>query len=208
MERTASLVSPPPFDLELLVRATRPALVRFLSRLFGPADAEDVAQITLVNAARGLGAFRGESSPRTWLFRIAANAARDWKRANPSSIADAAEPADADEEPAEATEDASQERRLVREQTSGCVGEHLRRLPESYQAVLALSDCEELPDREIAEVLGVTVGAAKVRLHRARTRLKAELERGCSFYRDEQGVFCCDRKGSSTSAAKGSPARD
>jgi AhpD family alkylhydroperoxidase len=82
----------------------------------------------------------------------------------------------------------------VRAQMSQCVGELLSRLPEGYRTVLALSDCEELSDREIAAILGVTVGAAKIRLHRARTRLRQELERDCSFYRDDRNVLCCDRK--------------
>jgi AhpD family alkylhydroperoxidase len=50
----------------------------------------------------------------------------------------------------------------------------------------------------LAAVLGVTVGTAKIRLHRARTRLKEELEKECSFYRDANNVLCCDRKECST----------
>jgi RNA polymerase sigma-70 factor (ECF subfamily) len=185
-----------PLEIGVLAREMRPPLARFLARMVGEADAEDVTQATLANAARGLATFRGESSPRTWLFRIATNAARDWRRAHPSPDLPQ-EATDEDEEVADAEENASQERSLVREQMRSCVGEHLRRLPEAYQMVLSLSDCEELSDREIAAILGVTVGAAKIRLHRARVRLKEELERGCSFYRDERGVFCCERKGSS-----------
>ena len=102
--------------------------------------------------------------------------------------------ADEEDESAGLGEDATQERRLVREEMSTCVRAVLRRLPEGHQSILALSDCEELSDRDIAEVLGLTVGAAKIRLHRARARMKAELERECTFYRDPENVLCCDRK--------------
>ncbi len=180
---------------ESLARDVRPQLVRFLARMVGEADADDVAQATLSKAAAALSSFRGEARARSWLFRIAGNAARDWLRSHPRHEA-------SDEaQPAELTQDAPQERRLVREQMSQCMGDFLRRLPESYQAVLELSDCEELSDREVAAILGVTEGAAKIRLHRARTRLKQELEAGCSFYRDDQNVLCCDPKVAAAEAA-------
>ena len=184
-----------PFEiaLEPLVRETRPTLVRYLGRLVGAADAEDVAQIALAKAAAAVDGFRGEASPRSWLFRIATNTARDWNRSRQGIKSDPL-PADDEEMTEELFEEAAQERQMVREQMSRCVGEMLGRLPAGQQTVLALSDCEELSDREIAEVLGATLGAAKIRLHRARARLKEELERGCSFYRDAENVLCCDRK--------------
>jgi RNA polymerase sigma-70 factor (ECF subfamily) len=157
-----------------------------------------VVQIVLSRASAALPEFRGESSPRGWLFSIATNAAYDWKRSHRLQQ-QADEP---DDEFASADfEEIGQERTLLREEMSRCVSEVLRRLPESYQTVLSLSDCEELTDREIAEVLGVTVGSAKIRLHRARLRLRAELERSCSFYHDAENTLCCERKHESSEAA-------
>jgi RNA polymerase sigma-70 factor (ECF subfamily) len=186
-------------DFDSLVRDIRPQLVRFLSKIVGETEAEDVTQAVLARAAVALPAFRGDASPRTWIFRIATNAARDWLRAHTRPQLESIDAAG--EQPVALYEDSSQERRLLREEMSQCVGEFLRRLPESDQTVLALSDCEELSDREIASILGMTMGASKIRLHRARTRLRKELERGCSFYRDDQNVLCCDRKGATTQTA-------
>lgn len=185
-------------DFESLVRTLRPQLVRFLANIVGETEAEDVVQGVFAKAAVALPTFRGEASPRTWLFSIATNAARDWLRGHTRPEEETIDTFGA--EPVDAREDASQERRLVREQMSQCVGEFLRRLPPSYQVVLALSDCEELADQEIASILGMTLGATKIRLHRARTKLREEIERGCSLYRDEQGVLCCDRKESAEAA--------
>lgn len=184
---------------DLDVRELRPKLVRFAARLVGDADAEDVVQIALSKAADAIADFRGESSLRSWIYRIAANAAHDWNRARTRSQPDI----DLDERDCEdlETEDDLQERHLIREEMNQCVGEVLRRIPESYQVILALSDCEELSDREIAEILGLSLGAAKVRLHRARTRMKQELEKACSFYRDQGNVLCCDRKQQSIPSA-------
>ncbi|HVO66555.1 MAG TPA: sigma factor-like helix-turn-helix DNA-binding protein, partial [Syntrophales bacterium] len=57
-------------------------------------------------------------------------------------------------------------------------------------------ELEGLKDAEMAEVLGLSLQAAKIRLHRARTRLKKELKTACIFYRDERNEFACDRKNS------------
>lgn len=179
-------------EFDSILRAVRPQLVRYVERLVGGADAEDIVQMVLSKASSALTEFRGESSPRTWLFRIATNAAYDWRRAHrPQQSVN--EPDDGLEDH-DLGQDATQERMLLREEMSRCVGEVLQRLPESYQTVLALSDCEELSDREVAEVLGVTLGSAKIRLHRARAQLRAELERSCSFYHDAENTLCCDRK--------------
>lgn len=183
----------PSFD-ELMAQ-NRGALVRYLGRLVGDGDAEDVAQIALAKAASGMDGFRGEASAKNWLFRIATNAALDWLRSRgEQALPMPGTDDEGDPDALAATEDASQERRLLRQEMSTCVRGVLRRLPEGHQTILALSDCDELSDRDVAAVLGLTVGAAKIRLHRARARLKVELERECTFYRDHENVLCCDRK--------------
>jgi RNA polymerase sigma-70 factor (ECF subfamily) len=183
-------------EFEPLVRESRQALVHYLGRLVGDADAEDVTQIALAKASAAMAGFRGEASPRGWLFRIATNAAHDWNRSRQGTRSDPL-PADHEDAPDVLVDDAGQERRLVREEMSRCVAGVLRKLPDNYQTVLALSDCEELADRDVAAALDLTVGAAKIRLHRARGRLKEELERECSFYRDTDNTLCCDKKQSS-----------
>lgn len=49
-------------------------------------------------------------------------------------------------------------------------------------------------NREIAEVLQISIDAVKIRLHRARRKLQATLQYRCNFYRDERGELACDRK--------------
>jgi len=53
---------------------------------------------------------------------------------------------------------------------------------------------KDLKNQEIADILGISLDTAKIRLHRARVRLKAEFEAGCDFYQDEDGKLACDRK--------------
>jgi hypothetical protein len=70
-----------------------------------------------------------------------------------------------------------------------------RAVMSNDQTVLILSDMEGLKDREIAEILDVTVEAAKVRLHRARARLRKILDSECTFYYDPRNTLLCDLKG-------------
>jgi RNA polymerase sigma-70 factor (ECF subfamily) len=88
----------------------------------------------------------------------------------------------------------SAERQTIRDEMSGCVQGVLAELPEDYRTVLALSEMEDLKDREIAEILGITLEAVKIRLHRARARLRKNLEEKCSFSRDSENTLVCDIK--------------
>ena len=77
---------------------------------------------------------------------------------------------------------------------SECVTEYIDKLPLAYRTVLILSEIEGFKNKEIAEVLGVSLETVKIRLHRARSILKKELNEGCSFYHNEQNILACDRK--------------
>ena len=68
----------------------------------------------------------------------------------------------------------------------------MRLLPESLRSVITLFDMGEISQREIAEILDTTVENVKVRLHRARKKLKAMLEEKCTFEVDERNVLTCE----------------
>jgi len=74
-----------------------PKLVRYLTRVVGEADAEDLAQESLVKVDRGLEQFRGDSSLSTWIYRIATNVARDRFRSAAYKGDSVTEPADEEE---------------------------------------------------------------------------------------------------------------
>jgi RNA polymerase sigma-70 factor (ECF subfamily) len=77
---------------------------------------------------------------------------------------------------------------------NGCIREIIETLPEAYRSVIVLSELEGFKDSEVANILGLSLEATKIRLRRARTRLKEELKTACIFYRDERNEFACDRK--------------
>ncbi|MHB9097907.1 MAG: sigma-70 family RNA polymerase sigma factor [Syntrophales bacterium] len=153
------------------------------------------------HVGRALETFRGESQLSTWIYRIATNAALDrfrqpavrhrGERLLPvESIAEIK----ADQDIRTGELKASTEQKLIRSEMNGCIREIIQSLPEQYRSVIVLSELEDLKDSEIAEILGVTLQAAKVRLHRARARLRKELAAACVFYRDERNELACDRK--------------
>ncbi len=72
-----------------------------------------------------------------------------------------------------------------------CILDVVERLPASLRAAILLGELRGLGDRELADALGISLGAAKIRLHRARRALRAALERACRFERDEQDELAC-----------------
>lgn len=175
--------------------AHRPALVRFLRRMVGEADAEDLAQVVFERANRTLPDFRGEASVGTWLYRIAANAAIDLLRS--PSFRRRTTPLDTAGDPTGTVlgeGSASCEGQSIRNEMNACIREVIARLPANYRAVLVLADIEGFTCSEAAERLGLSLEAARIRLHRARGRLKKMLARECRFYRNDLGHLACDRK--------------
>jgi RNA polymerase sigma-70 factor (ECF subfamily) len=160
------------------------------SMLRDPAASDDVVQETFMRAQANLGDLREPEKVPAWLFRIAHNLCIDQLRARRASRIDAA----ADLDAAGACDGASVQRDLERGQMSACVRSKIDQLPEHHRAVILLYDIQGLTHQEIADVLQVEVGAVKVRLHRARRKLRAVLEDGCAFERDERDVLVCEPK--------------
>jgi RNA polymerase sigma-70 factor (ECF subfamily) len=158
---------------EELVRATTAETYTLAFRLLGnEEDARDVVQEAYLRAYRSIGRFRGDASFRTWLYRITANCAstslgsRSRRRAEP--LDDDAPLADEDprRDPVARAESGALRDRL----TSA-----LADLPPRLRAVVVLRDVYDLPHEAIAHELGISESAAKVRLHRARRRLREQL---------------------------------
>ncbi len=188
----------------------RPKILRYLTRLVGRHEAEDLTQEVLVKASQGLNAFRGESRLSTWIYRIATNAALDKLRSRQkvheslpgASLAGGAmEPGN---KKSALTQEAtpSIEQQLIRKEMNECIRGYAECLPANYRTVVVLSELEGLTNNEIAEVLGITLDTVKVRLHRARARLREELEQHCRFYRDERNELACDLKSAPKDIAK------
>jgi RNA polymerase sigma-70 factor (ECF subfamily) len=155
---------------EELVRLTYQDTFTLAHRLTGnEEDARDVAQDAYLRAWKGIGKFRGEAQFSTWLYRITANAAathmRKRRRHRSESLDDVGEPM---ELRYEAQPAAMAEAGDLLDRLAAAVDQ----LPPKLRQVVVLRDVYSLPHEAIAEELGITETAAKVRLHRARRKLR------------------------------------
>ncbi len=157
--------------------------------------ADDLTQETFVRVQDHLDDLKDPSKLSSWIFRIAYNLCQDhFRAAGKFAVLDNAE-----DKEAEIMDEGSVQQEFEQHQMSACVQEEIDRLPEPLRTVLLMSDRMEFSQREIAEVLGISVENVKVRLHRARKRLKKLLEQKCNFETDERNVLVCEPKENSNS---------
>ena len=170
-----------PAALHTIVEMYSTRVFGLLYRLTGsPEIAEDLLQETFLRVVRMIPEYRHAGKFEAWLFRIAANLARDHARRirrhgqplaldgpgrenQPAvpELADAAQPDPGDE--------------LLKTETGQRLGEVLQELPELDREIILLRHFSELSFREVAELLDIPLGTALARAHRALKRLKAAL---------------------------------
>lgn len=138
------------------------------------ADASDVTQQAFVRAFRGLAAFRGAASVRSWLYRIAINCALSWlrdhRREEPTELGDDPPPgalADA------LTEAHAAPARLLGGERGARLRAAIAQLPPKQKLVLELRVFDDLSFKEVAELADCTENTAKVNFHYAVKRLRA-----------------------------------
>lgn len=176
-----------PGAMDALVRATYADVHRQCLRLLGdPADAADATQEVFARVTRSVLGFRGEAAFGTWLHRVTVNVCATalrrrgdrrargltagWKPFAVPDEHDGGAPL-----PVLETDDPAHHataRDEVRQ-----VAQALRELSDDDRAIVVLRDIEGLPTREAARILGISEGAAKVRLHRAHARLRQAMDR-------------------------------
>jgi RNA polymerase sigma-70 factor (ECF subfamily) len=173
----------------------RPIYNYLLRMVQNRAEAEDLTQETFIRVHRSLSTFRGEASLSTWIYRIATNVSHDHFRRRATQQARATlllEGTESEEEWIADEAAPSPEQLAAQSEMSTCVQRFIQRLSPDYRAVPILSDLQGLKNHEIAEVLNVSLSTVKIRLHRARARLREVLDAGCSFAHDERNVFVCE----------------
>jgi RNA polymerase sigma-70 factor (ECF subfamily) len=142
-------------------------------------DAEETLQETFLNALKALPSFEGRSQLTTWLYRIASNACLSRRRhdqTQPETVSV--------DEPGENDGDGdfmpkyfvdwshTPEDELLNTEAQAVMAEAITQLPPTLRIVFIWRDLEGLSGQETAEVLGLSEGAVKVRLHRARLKLR------------------------------------
>jgi len=176
----------------------------YLERLVGQSEADDLTQEVFVKVNKGLEDFRGESKLSTWIYRIATNAALDRLRSSSFrqksrevSLVSSSEEREknvGDRDTCAGRKAPSVRQQAVKKEMSKCIRDFVDRLPVSYRTVVVLSELKDMKNQEIADIFAISLDTVKIRLHRARARLRQELDSGCDFYGDGENVLSRDRK--------------
>lgn len=178
-------------SFEDVASALIPSLARYLRRqVKDNTVVEDLLQETLIRIARGLPDFAGRSSIKTWALAIAGRVTIDHFRRH------SGQPPFTDLEVAAQLPDAGRmpEDTIAVHRMDECLHEVIDSLPGQYREAVLLHDFAGLSARETATACGCSESNAKVRIHRARTRLKAALERKCELYHDSDNGLRCHPK--------------
>lgn len=158
--------------IDSLVRRYQVRMFNFARTLTaGDGDAEDLAQETFIRAFRGLGRFRGDSSFKNWLYRIAVNLAHTQrgKRVRQAPVWERRLEADDVSEHHLTSHTDDLEESVIHRQA---LDRALSTLSEEMRAPLVLHDVEGLEYREIAEILEIPIGTVMSRIFRARQRMR------------------------------------
>lgn len=160
-----------------LYRRTSDGAYALALRLAGnPADAWDLAQDALARAVRALPDFRGDSDPRTWVYRIVVNAWKNRAASSGERARRASEPLDDEGRPELAANDPPVDAGLERSEEARAVRAAVAALEPEDRACLQLREFDGMSYEEIAAALEAPVGTVKSRLHRARLALAKALE--------------------------------
>jgi RNA polymerase sigma-70 factor, ECF subfamily len=165
---------------QLIRPCERPVYFLLYSLLRNETEAEDAAQETAIKVFRNLHHFRGDSQFRTWVLSIARNEGLSRIRKTENRREDSLD-ALTDGEAGDFTPAILTSWReipteaLERQELGTLLRQAIEGLPEIYRNVVLLRDIEEMDVRETAAALGITEGAVKVRLHRARAQLQRTL---------------------------------
>jgi len=150
--------------------------------------ADDLVQETFIRIQQNQDRLRDPSKLSSWIFRIAYNLCQDHFRKRKESSLDE----NGIKEKTDGSEEVGIQKEMEQRQMGECVQDKVNLLPEPLRAVIILFDTLDLSHQEIAESLGITVENVKVRLHRARRKLKTILEEECTFEVDERNVLVCE----------------
>ena len=155
-------------DWQTIFNEYRPKIFRYLVRLVGSLEAEDLTQEVFLKAYENIEKFRGEAKVSSWLYRIAYNLSMNWseRRAGRETQLDDVL-ADNLPAPADASEELLEQQRQL-----ALVKEALAGMPEKYRTVIDLYYFKERSYQEIADALAIPINTVKIRLLRAKERLR------------------------------------
>jgi len=164
---------------DILVQKYQHKVVNLISRFVSDqTECYDIAQDAFIKAYRAIGNFRGDSQFYTWLYRIAANTAKNHlasrARKSPNYTVDV-EDAEHFEGESGLKEYTTPENLLLSEEIERTVFRAIEELPDDLKSAITLREIEGLSYEEIAEVMDCPIGTVRSRIFRARDAIDKEL---------------------------------
>jgi RNA polymerase sigma-70 factor (ECF subfamily) len=156
---------------ELVRRYEKPVYYVALRYVRDEQAAADLAQTAFLKAYEGLRGFRWQASFKTWLYRIAINICKNYLRDREKKRVDSLGEMDP-------PSTANPLRELIEHEDQWRLAQAWDRLPDKQRMTVALKVQEGMKYREIAEVMGCSVGTIKANFHHACTKLRAMLQEG------------------------------
>ncbi len=159
--------------LDELFRRHREAAFAIAYRLLGNReDALDVVQESFIHVLRGIEAFRGQATFRTWLYRIVTHAALDYRRYRSHRTAESLDAETASEPESTGADARRPDQEAAEHDLRRAIDQALTNISEKNRAALVLYALEGMSYKEVAEVLGISVGTVMSRIFNARQRLR------------------------------------
>lgn len=184
-----------PLEFEACYRDYHDRLYRVAYRITGSReDAEDALQDAYLNAYRGLSGFRGQSAAGTWLYRITVNSAFKYiKRRKSFPVSEMARLAGISESAFferladyETVEDTV----LTENLRETCLQMFLECMPRKQRIAFVLNVLLQLPGGQVAEIMGITLGAVKTNVYRARQHMVDNMAGRCSLIKAGNPCSC------------------
>lgn len=197
---TAELKSGSEEAFALLIAQYQAPVYSLVSRILNdPSDASDITQDVFIKVFRSIGSFHGDSSLRTWIYRIAlheaSNQRRWWSRHKGREVTIETETSGSEQSSSTYLKDmladdhASPYELTAHEELREKVEAELRQIPKPFGTVVILRDLEGMSYDEIAEILGTQLGTVKSRLVRGRAMLRLRLQPLIASVRQSGGTF-------------------
>ncbi len=167
---------------------------RYLEQYVGFNHAEELTQEVFIKVIKNREQFRGETSEKNWIYRIATNTAKDFMKSRYKKLSDSISEEDLEHYDSSWVDENTPEALNMTSEMNQCIREFIHRLPDQYATALILSELEGRTIKEISEILDLSQNATKVRLHRSRARLRDEIEQGCIITTTCDNRTLCERK--------------
>ena len=167
----------------------RPRIIAYVRTIAKSEDVEDIVQESLEKVFKKHDTFRGESNFSSWVFRIVSNTVADYYRKRKETTTEDGFFENLIDEKAD-----SPEQLVNAEEAKSCMIEKVNTLPEKDSYILYLYYFEKMNLQDIANQFKTTLSSAKVRLHRARKKIKNIMLHECKISFGCDGVLKCEEK--------------